>query len=275
MGMLPLPTKTSSEMTERFTKKCKFYDKGFCKYKDECKYQHPIIDCTNNCLDKQLCPKRHRKECKFKNKCYHNEKDVCEYLHKNKYQNITAHKVMLTAPSPIFTVPSPIENELRKEIETLKNKIGQFYLKEIDKLKTEIETKTEKEIHMIKIHKEEIMTITNKLKGETLDIVKDLKLAHNKEINENKTKYKENLNKHEKLKEKNESEKVEHLNTELERTNNIIKNLRKNNIKCDKCDKENEESTIATYECEKCKYTSNFKTNLTEHKKMCSKKKKK
>ena len=93
--------------------KCKFYDKGYCKHKWQCKYLHPSNDCSKDCQDKTLCPNRHRKSCKYGIQCYHNQTNEGEYLYKH---NDDTHKIILATPNVI-------EDELRKEIETLKSKI--------------------------------------------------------------------------------------------------------------------------------------------------------
>ena len=113
MLLLPTDIKTKTIMEN----KCKFYNRGYCKHKDQCKYVHPTSDCIGNCLDTNICPNRHRKICKFGHKCYHNKTNVCEYIHKrSEEQNEMAHKVILASPSPV-------EEELKKEIENLKAKI--------------------------------------------------------------------------------------------------------------------------------------------------------
>ena len=49
--------------------KCRYYDKGFCKYRTKCRYSHPEQTCEDYILYGQCtgqnCPRRHLKQCKF------------------------------------------------------------------------------------------------------------------------------------------------------------------------------------------------------------------
>ena len=69
---------------------------------------------------------------------------------------------------------------------------------------------------------------------------------------------------------------------ELERANKLIKNLRNMNINknCEKCEKVNDEKmeineTVSVLKCKDCDFTCNWINNLKEHKKKCTKRKKK
>ena len=63
--------------------KCRYFDKGYCKLKNSCKYYHPSSDCENRCKDDK-CRYRHRRDCKYGDICYHNKRNVCEYAHNNE-----------------------------------------------------------------------------------------------------------------------------------------------------------------------------------------------
>ena len=68
-------------------KRCRYYNRGFCKYKNKCRFAHPTKICTiyeetGNCGD-QECDKRHPKQCKWLQSiggCQRGEQE-CEYLH--------------------------------------------------------------------------------------------------------------------------------------------------------------------------------------------------
>ena len=51
-----------------------FYNVGYCKHKEKCRFEHGLEDCDNKCDYKQ-CIKRHRQvfkngnNCKFKLRC--------------------------------------------------------------------------------------------------------------------------------------------------------------------------------------------------------------
>ena len=49
--------------------KCHFYNRGFCKYKNQgCEYFHPEDSCVDPKCENRDCPKRHQQSCKFKEK---------------------------------------------------------------------------------------------------------------------------------------------------------------------------------------------------------------
>ena len=64
-------------MTET-KQKCKYYNSGYCKYKDRCTSSHPIEECETSCKEK-TCEKRHRKLSRYGVKC--RQKSKCSYKH--------------------------------------------------------------------------------------------------------------------------------------------------------------------------------------------------
>ena len=68
--------------------KCKYYNRGFCKFGVDCAFYHPTDDCEHlmagyHC-SKSACSKRHRQICKFwdsKKGCF--RKADCQYLHED------------------------------------------------------------------------------------------------------------------------------------------------------------------------------------------------
>ena len=47
-------------LTMSSTEKCSYFDKGFCKLKEQCLKKHPTSDCQGECYDKKTCPSWHR-----------------------------------------------------------------------------------------------------------------------------------------------------------------------------------------------------------------------
>ena len=69
------------------TIKCSKYDKGFCKYKDECLKIHPEKVCEDpNCFSEK-CDKRHPNPCIFRNRCDFYRKNICLYSHVTTVSN--------------------------------------------------------------------------------------------------------------------------------------------------------------------------------------------
>ena len=57
-------TKKNKTFPDKTIRICKFFNKGFCKFKSLCSFFHPKTNCViENCKDK-LCEKRHIIECK-------------------------------------------------------------------------------------------------------------------------------------------------------------------------------------------------------------------
>ena len=50
---------------EKVMKKCRYYNTGYCKYKQKCKFIHSNETCKNQQCDGKGCSKRHPKACKW------------------------------------------------------------------------------------------------------------------------------------------------------------------------------------------------------------------
>ena len=69
-------------------KLCKFYSKGFCKYKEECHLSHAKSDCKEHIergiCNRTDCTNRHRQDCKFYNsKKGCERRESCAFLHRH------------------------------------------------------------------------------------------------------------------------------------------------------------------------------------------------
>ena len=74
------------EKEKHTTKRCKWWNRGYCREKGGCLYSHPKYDCEDHlkgsCTTKGCINLRHRKKCKYFNTeagCSRTE--TCEYLH--------------------------------------------------------------------------------------------------------------------------------------------------------------------------------------------------
>ena len=70
------------------TKRCRYNNKGYCKYRNKCRFEHTTKVCEvflkdGKCEDKRNCNNRHPKQCKYwttdKERCHGGEN--CKYLH--------------------------------------------------------------------------------------------------------------------------------------------------------------------------------------------------
>ena len=107
------------------TKRCKYYNRGYCKQRENCKFLHPTEECAlrDKCINN--CLKRHRKICRYGIYGYHNKHNVCEFLHGDFFnidnKNTNSNNIR--------------EMELEEEVKRLENQIEDVYKKEINKLK--------------------------------------------------------------------------------------------------------------------------------------------
>ena len=72
------------------TRKCRYFNQGYCKKKNNCKYIHPTDDCEEDCSNSK-CPLRHRIICLNGDDCYYNGLNECEFRHDNIVQTIKAN----------------------------------------------------------------------------------------------------------------------------------------------------------------------------------------
>ena len=74
-------------MVIKSRKRCRYYNRGFCKYRNKSRFTHPTNICkiyeeTGKCGDKE-CGDRHPKQCKWlkSTEGYKRGEQECEYLH--------------------------------------------------------------------------------------------------------------------------------------------------------------------------------------------------
>ena len=67
--------------TQNKSRKCLYFDRGYCKYGDSCQNQHPDKDCSVPICFDENCAMRHPNPCKFGLRCKFKQKNVCLYSH--------------------------------------------------------------------------------------------------------------------------------------------------------------------------------------------------
>ena len=60
---------------------CPHNNTGFCKFRENCKYQHFYTICLENICRNHECKNRHPKTCKFKDTCKFHSRNACAYKH--------------------------------------------------------------------------------------------------------------------------------------------------------------------------------------------------
>ena len=60
---------------------CKFFNRGYCKHKEECSEKHNNEVCDDNECSEIECDKRHPNPCKFGFRCKFNKLNKCLFSH--------------------------------------------------------------------------------------------------------------------------------------------------------------------------------------------------
>ena len=257
----------SAESVKMQEEKCYYYNKGYCKYKQECTKYHPTEDCKSKCVETN-CKFRHRQMCKNGTNCYFKNKK-CEYLHScdntsevalAKFLDVPmtfddneereTHKVILAALSPNNKDQyekenidlKMLNNKYKEEIEELKQKLDEEskdkekQIKKKDEYKKDLEEEKQKTMYMN----------LNKIK------IEDLK----KEIDETKAKRLEKESEHKIL--------VEKLKTKIKTLN------------LDKAYNPEPEpmEEVKEFKCDDYDFKTNWRSNMNDHKSKCKKTKK-
>ena len=92
---------SGKNISDKVTKgtKCRYFNSGYCKYKNNCKFAHPSDICKATKSKKDVCQKRHPKLCKWcsgasgcsrGNSCeYSHDTLVCDDALKSKFQCVS------------------------------------------------------------------------------------------------------------------------------------------------------------------------------------------
>ena len=129
-------------MAEENDDLCRFYQKGFCKFRQHCHKRHKSQICKdlNECRNKK-CQERHPQVCKYfakDQKCRYSEK--CAYLHT---ENLNAQDKLNAILGQALTEQIKITSDLMHEVNELKTKVG--HLENQMKINQNIKKITDKE----------------------------------------------------------------------------------------------------------------------------------
>ena len=79
--MPPKKSKSKDTGNKRTSEKCVFYNRGYCKSREECEKHHSDKVCNDiNCNEKE-CMSRHPNPCLFGARCTFNKRQECLYSH--------------------------------------------------------------------------------------------------------------------------------------------------------------------------------------------------
>ena len=162
-------------LTNKVTKvQCKHNNTGFCKFGNQCKFQHFYKICLQSVCRNPECKKRHPKMCRFGERCKFNFRNACAYKHaiENGQETHLSQIGVLQEENKILqTNISDLKNDFQhkeKELRETTNKLKDLNRQLIDLKKLLNE---EKVISKTKINEkvEEITAKSNKI----IDLEKD------------------------------------------------------------------------------------------------------
>lgn len=131
----------NEEKTEpEVQKKCSYYDKGFCRQKDSCKFYHPEKSCgdfrKDGICQKSFCRDRHPKMCRYWKRGFCFRGDSCCFTHTKK-EDASNDKAD-------FNIDKTGKESTIEEADNNENDIANMDVENSNERETKTETKTNK-----------------------------------------------------------------------------------------------------------------------------------
>ena len=113
----------------RRQKICKYWNRGFCKSKRKCLWDHPTGDCKEymqfgTCRDR-ICSKRHRQVCRYWLEEGCTRKKECQFLHADVGQEYYTSSLSISNPEKEAS-ENRSHNKSRKKVKMRKIKPSRF-----------------------------------------------------------------------------------------------------------------------------------------------------
>ena len=139
--------------TQKLTNKtanfqCPHNNTGFCKFRDNCRYQHFYTVCLKNICRNRECKNRHPKTCKFEGACKFDKRNACAYKH------VKLVDIKSTESTKVKALEDEIK-DLQTEISNLKSNV-QLKEEELKQIKDDLNETEGKNKEMKKV-------LTNKI----------------------------------------------------------------------------------------------------------------
>jgi hypothetical protein len=245
-------TNNDSKLTRKMSEnrnyfQCYYNNRGYCKFRDECRYQHYTEVCSQSLCKERQCKFRHPRVCKFGDNCHFLRKKYCLYKHDSSKSDDQQKKEVVFLKEEITKLKAEIQ-DLRNVVEMKEKDLREIIKKEADQNR------------VIKALNEE-----NRCLKQSIGRYSENEIGKSNAI--------EKLTKENKdLKDENESLNVKIANQQVKyldimvRYNDITKVTGKTDSK---------KMCIENYDCKTCEISFVTKTSLNEHKKLhcdiCSK----
>ena len=129
-----MPGLTKSVFDNKNLFQCYHNNVGFCKFQDQCRYQHYTKICTNNVCKDRECKFRHPKTCKYGEACEFLKLKCCFYNHKNSRVDLN-----IDSADKLLKEVQELKAEiltLRKTIQIKELKLEELGQKDIDQDKS-------------------------------------------------------------------------------------------------------------------------------------------
>ena len=124
---------------------CKFYNFGFCKFQDRCRFEHFKTNCNKYACKDKKCFKRHPKKCRYQEKC--RRKSCCLYKHDDVKPNIKVEEEIVNVRIQSDKYLEDLQS-LKEDVKILKSRIvGQKTM--LDSAEHEIENSEKLKIEII------------------------------------------------------------------------------------------------------------------------------
>ena len=238
---------------------CYHNNRGYCSFRNKCRYQHYDQVCPSSVCRDQECRKRHPVICKFKEHCKFDKKSICSFKHVVIFENDSANSEIKALEVEIENLKHEVD-ALKKDVKLKETKLSEEAFQKVDMEKLPVEIRGKAETNLIEVVKE--LFEENKLLKDT---VKNME----KTINDFTTKDPE-----EEIYPCMECDVEFYCDDALE-THNELYHMKKNNI-CGNCDRDFEcEDALETHrkqhhenthECNICDYKTTTEKGLNIHK---------
>ena len=161
MLLLPVKMDDKMELTKAFSVhrnyfQCYYNNVGYCKFRDQCRYQHYSKVCSRSVCKEKECHFRHPKSCKFGSDCHFLRRKCCVYNHKFSESNEKAfHNESETDLINEVTQLKVEIVELRKSVELKEQQLNEINVKEADanKLIQELRDESDRVKHSVEVNK--------------------------------------------------------------------------------------------------------------------------
>ena len=152
---------------------CYHNNRGFCSFRDKCRYQHYKQVCPNRICREPECKNRHPVLCKYKEHCKFDKRSICAFKHVPLTNDDGDMKAMVVE---IKNLKDEIA-KLKMSVESKETKLAEYSNKELElsKLLSDTTGKVAEKQNLIKLVRE--IVVENQMLKEIIKSYNDAKLT--------------------------------------------------------------------------------------------------